>query len=131
MSNRKPYVQAQPRNWWLKNPFYVRYMIREGTSIFVFLYSLILMWGVFSVAQGEAAFVSWLGLMSSPLFLLLHLVVLAATLIHVVTWFSLTPKIMPVRFGSFKLSDQHFVLGQYGALVAVSLMLILLAINWF
>ena len=38
MSKRKPYVKPMARGWFLENPYHTRYMLREGTSLFVGLY---------------------------------------------------------------------------------------------
>ena len=55
-SKRKPYVREMKKDWWLKNAFYTGYMIREGTSIFVSIYAVVLMWGLLRLVQGQEAF---------------------------------------------------------------------------
>ena len=59
-SKRKPYVREMKKDWWLKNAFYTGYMIREGTSIFVSIYAVVLMWGLMRLVQGQEAFNGWL-----------------------------------------------------------------------
>ncbi len=59
-SKRKPYVREMKKDWWLKNAFYTGYMIREGTSIFVSIYAVVLMWGLLRLVQGQEAFNGWL-----------------------------------------------------------------------
>ena len=44
-SKRKPYVRPVEKGWWLKNNFYIHYMLREGTSVFVSIYAVILLVG--------------------------------------------------------------------------------------
>lgn len=92
--SRKPYRQVQPANWWRHNPAYRRYMLREATAVPLFLYTLLLLAGVFQFARGEAAFTAWLGFLGSPLGLLLHLLALAAALLHAWSWIELVPKIL-------------------------------------
>ena len=36
MSRRRPYVRSM-RGWWRRNPVFVRYMLREGTSVLLAL----------------------------------------------------------------------------------------------
>jgi hypothetical protein len=48
------------KDWWLKNAFSTGYMIREGTSIFVSIYAVVLMWGLMRLVQGQEAFNGWL-----------------------------------------------------------------------
>jgi len=125
--NRRPYVQPQPSNWWLKNRAYRFYMLREATSVPIFAYALVLIWGLFRLSQGQAAFTDWLALMASPVMMLLHLLVVAAALLHAYTWFDLTPKILVLRFGDFRVPDLWVKLAHYGGFVLTSGALICLA----
>ncbi|MFV2089257.1 MAG: hypothetical protein ACC642_01240, partial [Pseudomonadales bacterium] len=57
----KPKAYVRPMNgWWLRNPRYIRYMIRESTSVFVGLYALILLVGLVRLGSGELAYTAWL-----------------------------------------------------------------------
>jgi succinate dehydrogenase subunit C len=51
---RRPYVRSM-RGWWKRDPFFVRYMVRESTALAVAAYSVVLAVGVVRLAQGEAA----------------------------------------------------------------------------
>ncbi|WP_428240125.1 fumarate reductase subunit C [Gynuella sp.] len=97
--NRKPYIQKQPSNWWVKNPFYRFYMLREATAIPLFLYSILLMAGVFALTKGEEAFISWVMAMKSPVMVLFHLIAFAAAMLHAYTFFDMVPKVMVIRLG--------------------------------
>lgn len=94
---RKPFQTTQPSNWWLKNPAYRFYMLREATALPLMLYVLLLISGVFSVAKGEAAFLQWVEMLRSPWFVLFHCIAGAALVLHIVTWFALVPKILVLR----------------------------------
>lgn len=45
MSKRRPYTRPMA-GWWRKNPFFVEYMIHEGTALFVAAYGLVLLAGL-------------------------------------------------------------------------------------
>jgi fumarate reductase subunit C len=81
--------------WWKKNPFYVEYMIHEGTALFVAAYAIVLTVGLVCLGQGEAAWNGWLEAMQSPLSIIFHLVLLVAIAYHAFTWFKLFPLTMP------------------------------------
>jgi fumarate reductase subunit C len=81
--------------WWKKNPYYVEYMVHEGTALFVIAYTLVLTVGVVRLGQGEAAWNGWLEAMQSPLSIIFHLVLLAAIAYHAFTWFKLFPLTTP------------------------------------
>ncbi|MEH6651389.1 MAG: fumarate reductase subunit C [Motiliproteus sp.] len=127
-SHRKPYVQQQPASWWLKNRFYRFYMLREATSVPIYLYALVLMWGIYALSRGEAAFADWLAVMQTPAMMAFHLLVLAASLLHAYTWFDLTPKILVIRLGAFRVPDLWVKLAHYGGFVVTSAAVLLLAV---
>jgi fumarate reductase subunit C len=81
--------------WWRRNPFFVRYMVREWASVLVVVYALVLLWGLACVAQGEAAFEAWRTLLSHPLSIVLHVLALPILGYHTWTWFQVMPKTLP------------------------------------
>ena len=127
-SYRKPYQPRQSRWWWTENPFFLRYMIREGTSVLVLIYSLLLIFGLYQLKQGEAGWQQWLSLINHPTVIAFNLMALAASLYHATTWFKLAPKIMVVRFGDWKLPEPLMVIGQWLGLLLTSAVLLTLAL---
>lgn len=83
------------QGWWRRNPFFVRYMIREATALIVALYALVLLAGVLCLSQGEAAWNSWLAALRGPVSIALHLLMLVAMIYHTYSWFEIMPKTMP------------------------------------
>ena len=94
MSARKPYVRPMT-GWWRKNPFFIEYMVHEGTAVFVAAYALILLVSLFVLCEGEAAWNKWLGFLTRPLSIAMHFVILLAYLYHTWTWFNNMPRTMP------------------------------------
>lgn len=126
MSIRQPYIRPMKHNWWLKNSFYLKYMIREGSSIATAIYSLVLLGGLFRLAQGETAFANWLQAMQSPVAIIFHLVALFWVLYHSVTWFNLAPKAADIWFKDKKLPDSVIVKSMYALLVIISLLILVI-----
>jgi fumarate reductase subunit C len=93
MAIRRTYVRPMD-GWWRRDPFFLRYMAREATAIFVVAYALVLLVGVVRLAQGEAAYEAWLGALRSPLSIALHAGLAAAFVYHTITWFQIMPKTM-------------------------------------
>ena len=54
MAQVRTYVRPMA-GWWRRNPYFVRYMIREGSSVFLAIYTLILLVGLYRLTQGQAA----------------------------------------------------------------------------
>ena len=94
---RKPYVRPMTR-WWRRDPFFMRYMWREATALAVAAYAVVLTVGVWRLAQGQAAFEGWLQALRSGWSILFHLVLMAAMVLHAVSWFEIMPKTMPMLF---------------------------------
>ena len=97
MSNRRPYVRSMD-GWWRRDTYFIRYMAREVTAVFVAAYAVVLLVGLVRLGQGEAAFTAWLQALKTPLSLLFHLIVLATFVYHTWSWFSIMPKTMPIMF---------------------------------
>ena len=94
MSERRPYRRPMQPHWWA-NPPYRAYTLRELSGVAVAIYGAVLFAGLISLARGPESFDAYLGFLRSPLSLLLHVLLLAAVLFHVVTWFQTLPKTMP------------------------------------
>ncbi|MGC4079665.1 MAG: fumarate reductase subunit C [Rubrivivax sp.] len=98
MSRYKPTLKTYQRpmaGWWTKNPFYVLYMIREGSAVLLAAYALVLLVGLARLAQGEAEYEAWRAALASPLAIVFHLVAAALVAYHSVTWFGVMPKTAP------------------------------------
>jgi fumarate reductase subunit C len=106
VSKRKPYQQKMAPNWWLKNQAYRYYMLRSATCLFVMLYALVLLWGLYALTSGEIAFNAWLTAQQSPLFIIFHIVTLIAMLYHSKTWFMLAPKTIRIQLGKTIVADK-------------------------
>jgi fumarate reductase subunit C len=106
---RRPYPQEVDRfTWWIRDPhfnrpFYLDYMMREATCIFIALYSILFVWGLGALAAGPEAFNGFIGAMQSGLGLVVQLVILAFAVYHSITWFKLAPQGMkPMRMKNGK-----------------------------
>jgi fumarate reductase subunit C len=117
MTLRRPYVRSMD-GWWRRDPFFVRYMIREATAVLVAAYAMVLLIGVLRLAQGEAAYNGWLEALRTPQSIVFHLVLLVGFLYHTWSWFSIMPKTMPVILVDGKKLPPAVITGA-GLLVAV------------
>lgn len=99
---RRTYVRPMD-GWWKRDPFFVRYMAREVTSIFVVIYAGILLYTLLRLVQGEASYDAWLATLHSPAWVFVHVLLLLIFLYHTLSWFQIMPKTMaPVIVGGKK-----------------------------
>ena len=115
--------------WWKKNPYYVEYMIHEGTALAVAAYALTLLLGLVRLGQGEAAWNGWLEAMKSPLSVVCHVALLIAIAYHAFTWFKLFPLTMPPIVINGKRVEPCVVVGS-GWAAAIVAALALLGLVW-
>ena len=110
--------------WWKRDPFFIRYMAREVTSLFVVLYAAILLVTLVRLGQGPASFDAWVADLRSPISLFIHAVLLAVFLYHTLSWFQIMPKTMaPVIVGGRKVPGSAITAAGLAASLAASLIL--------
>ena len=127
---RRPYVRPM-QGWWRRDPFFMRYMLREATALAVLAYVVVLTVGVVRLAQGEAAWNGWLAALRTPASLLLHVVLLVAMVVHAKSWFEIMPKTMPMIFvGGTRLDARTITLAGWTATLLASTALLALAWWW-
>lgn len=94
---RRPYVRSMA-SWWTRDPYFIRYMAMEATSVLVAVYAVILLVGLARLSQGEAAYNGWLATLKSGPSVVLHIVMLVVFLYHLWSWFKIMPKTMPTIY---------------------------------
>lgn len=125
IGKRRPYLRPMA-GWWRKNPYFVEYMIHEGSALFVALYAMVLLVGLLCLTHGEAAWNDWLSALRSPLSITGHLLLLGVMLYHTWTWFNIMPITLPPIFvGGKRLSAATITSGGLVASVFASVALLL------
>ena len=129
-STRKAYVRPM-KGWWNRDPFFMRYMLRELTAFAVAAYAVVLTVGLVRLAQGEAAWNGWLAALRSPVSIALHLVLLVAMVVHAKSWFEIMPKTMPmIHVGGRRLEGSTITRAGWVAALVASALLFALAWWW-
>jgi fumarate reductase subunit C len=122
MAEVRTYRRPMPAGWWTGNPSYVFYMLREASAVFFFVYALVLLWGLYTLTQNEAAYDGWRALLATPAMVAFHAVAAAFALLHTVTWFMVLPKTAPtLRLGGRIVPVAAVVVVGVGASAAISL----------
>ena len=116
--SRRPFVREITSEWIFRHPRYLRYMVREFSCLFIGGYAVLMVVALKRLSEGPAAWEGFLHALQAPASLAFHLVALAFSLYHSVTWFNLTPKAIPLPF----ISAAH-----YAGWVAISIAVLWLA----
>jgi fumarate reductase subunit C len=122
------YVRSMD-GWWRRDPFFIRYMIREITAVLVVAYAVVLLVGLIRLAQGEAAYNAWLDALSSPWSLALHAVLLVGFVYHTWSWFQIMPKTMPLIFVQGKKVSAAVITGTGLTVAALACLALVVAVK--
>jgi len=118
------------QGWWRRNPYFTRYMIREGSSVFLAIYALILLVGLLRLTQGEAAYEAWRQALTSTPSILFHWLALLTVGYHAYTWWVVAPKTAPdLRIGGRPFPEAVITVGGIIATLATSVFVYLI-VRW-
>lgn len=113
--------------WYFANRNYAVHMINELTSVFVGIYTVILLWGIGAVAGGPEAYQSFLDSLASPGMLWLLRITTAVIFYHAIAWFSVTPKAMPIQKGEDFVPGSLIAGAHYVVWIVLTLVVLFLA----
>lgn len=119
MAKQASYFPALKRNWWLKHPYFKKYMAREATVLPLVFFLVCLLAGLYCLLQGADSWQGWLQFMQSPVVIAINALAFVASLFHAWTFFQLFPRVMPLRAGGHSVPPNLIVLGQWLGVAAV------------
>ena len=106
-----PYRPSMPTGWYLRKQPYRVFMLRELTSVFIAGYLVFLIVLLVRLGQGYEQYAAMMESLRSPLAVIAHGLALAAAVFHSITWFNLTPQVMPMRVGEERVPDAVAAIG--------------------
>jgi fumarate reductase subunit C len=106
--------------WWLASWRYLKFIVREGSSVFVAWTVIIALVQIRSLARGPERYAEFQKWLQSPLLLALSALSFFFVLFHAVTWFNLSPKAMVIRVRGKRLPDVAVAAPNYIAWVVIS-----------
>lgn len=106
--------------WWSRKGSYLKFMLRELSSVFVAFYVVILLLQLHALKGGPEAYQGFQDWLKNPLLVVLNGISFLFVLFHAVTWFNLTPKAMVVRWRGKRLPDVLVAAPNYAAWLAIS-----------
>ena len=122
----KLYYSRLPATWWLKKPAYLLFMLRELSSVFIAVFLVVFLAQIHQLTKGPEAYAAFVQRLSSPGWIVFHIVALLFALLHSVTWFQSTAVVMPLRLGERELPRSLVLALNIGAWIAVSAVILIL-----
>jgi fumarate reductase subunit C len=121
--------RRMPLLWWTRRRTYLMFMLRELSSAFVALFVVELLLLVSAVANGPAAYQSFLDAMANPAVITVNLIALAFLLLHAVTFANLTPRAMVVKLRGRTVPSRVILAGVYFGWLVVTVFLAWLVVG--
>jgi len=106
--------------WWLGRWPYLKFILRELSSIFVAWFVVLTLLQIWALGRGPAAYAGFEQWLRRPFVLALNGFSFLFVLFHTVTWFNLAPRAMAVRLRGKRLPDILIAAPNYVAWLAVS-----------
>ncbi|MCH7667206.1 MAG: fumarate reductase subunit C [Acidobacteria bacterium] len=109
-----------PIFWWLRKWSYMKFILRELTSLAVVYAAVLLLLQVVAVSRGEEAYANFLAFLERPRVLAANILIILGLLFHAVTWFNLAPQALVLRLLGRRIPDRVVLLAHYLGWLAVS-----------
>lgn len=113
----RPHVSVY---WWLGEWHYLKFILREISSVFVAVFVVETLFLINALRHGPETYDDFLRCMRNPAILVLNVVSLFFVVFHTITWFNLAPSAMPIRMGGKRVPGFLIAAPSYVAWVVVS-----------
>jgi fumarate reductase subunit C len=123
------YTQFHPRwyrphvsvYWWLGQWQYLKFILRELSSVFVAAFVVVTLLELRALRHGPAAYARFDEWLRSPAAVVLNLVIFLFVLFHTITWFNLAPSAIALRIRGRRMPDVLIAAANYGLWLLLSL----------
>jgi len=116
----KSYRARMSTYWWLTRWPYLKFILREASSVFVAWIVIVTLLQIQALSRGSADYAEFQNWLRNPLVVLLNVVSFFFVVFHAVTWFNLAPKAMAVRIRGNRLPNLAISGPNYIAWVVIS-----------
>ena len=119
----KGYRVRMSTYWWLDKWAYLKFTLREISSVFVAWFVIETLLQINALNGGPASYTQFQEFFRHPLVIVLNVISLFFVIFHTVTWFNLAPKAMAVRMGGKRVPNALISGPNFAAWVVVSVVL--------
>ncbi len=114
------YHQRVSTYWWVWQPSYLKFILRELSSVPVAYVVVLILLQLRALRQGPEAYAVLQAWFQTPVALVLNVVAFGFVLLHTITWFNLAPRALVVRVRGKRVPDRLIAGSNYAAWLAVS-----------
>lgn len=106
--------------WWLGKWPYVKFILRELSSVFVAWFVVYLLLLVRAVSRGEAGYRDFVDFSAHPAVLTVNVIAFLFIVFHAMTWFALAPQAIVAHIGKKRVPPILIAVPHYGAWIVIS-----------
>jgi fumarate reductase subunit C len=106
--------------WWLGRWPYLKFILREISSVFVAWFVIQTLMQISALIEGPLAWMEMQDFFANPVVIAINIISLFFVVFHAITWFNLAPKAMAVRLGGKRVPAILIAGPQYVAWLIVS-----------
>ena len=107
--------------WWLGEWRYLKFILRELSSVFVAMAVVMTLLQLRALRTGPEAYARLQQRLQTPAAIAISVVTLFFVVFHTITWFNLAPSAMPIRVRGKRLPDFLLAAPNYALWLVVSL----------
>jgi fumarate reductase subunit C len=115
--------------WWVARWPYLKFILREISSVFVAWFVVVLLLEIRALSRGPEAYAGLERWLQNPLIVLLNLITLFFVIFHAITWFNVAPRAMAIRLRGRRVPDLWIVGTNYVSWAAISLLVVWLLVR--
>ena len=115
--------------WWVTRWPYLKFILREISSVFVAWFVVVLLLQIRALSRGPEAYAAFERWLQNPLIVLLNLITLLFVVFHAITWFNVAPRAMAIRLRGRRVPDLWIVGTNYVTWAAISLVVVWLLVR--
>lgn len=116
----KMYRTRMSTYWWLGRWPYLKFILRELSSVFVAWFVIMTLLQIDALRRGPADYMEFQEWLRNPVVIALNIISFFFVIFHGVTWFNLAPKAMAIRAGGRRVPAVLIAGPNYIAWVAIS-----------
>lgn len=113
----RPHVSVY---WWLGQRQYLKFILRELSSVFVAWFVILTLAQLRALRSGPESYARFEHWLQSPVVIAVNVVSLFFVVFHSVTWFNLAPRAMTVRLRGKRLPDIFLAAPNYAIWIVAS-----------
>ncbi len=116
--------------WWLGQWQYLKFILRELSSVFVALVIIMTLLQLRGLRNGAEEYARLQTLLKSPAVIAVSVISLFFVIFHTITWFNLAPRAMPVRLGGKRIPEWLVAATNYAVWIVTSGVVAFLILRW-